>query len=236
MKIAILSDIHGNDYALRAVLNEIEKLGIDKILFLGDYIGYYYNANIIMDLIKHYDKEMIKGNHELLLEQSLNNNVNFVGNKNKYGSGIEYARMSLSTGQIDNLIQLPEKKNLEIDRLKILICHGSPWNVWEYIYPDTSEKIKKKCLDYNADFVFIGHSHYSFIYKNNNKVLINVGSVGQNREVGGIANWGLLNTNKNICIIKETPYNTKKLVNQATKIDPKHKYLVNVLNRKPKAG
>jgi len=73
MKIAILSDIHGNDTALKAVLMEIDKLGVDKILFLGDYVGYYYTPDIIFDLIKDYDKELIKGNHELLLEQALDN-------------------------------------------------------------------------------------------------------------------------------------------------------------------
>ena len=234
MKIAILSDIHGNDEALRAVLNEIDKMGVDKILFLGDYVGYYYNADIILDLIKSYDKEMIKGNHELLMKQSLNDKEKSLVNQKKYGSGIEYTKKSLSTEQINYLINLPEKKELEIDGLKILMCHGSPWDVWEYIYPDASEEIKKKCLDSDADFVFIGHSHYSFIYEHDNKVLMNVGSVGQNRKVGGIANFGFWDTKKNICVIKESPYDTKQLIEQAKKIDPEHKYLVNVLNRKSK--
>jgi len=234
MKIAILSDIHGNDEALRTVLMKTNKIGVDKILFLGDYVGYYYNADIILDLIKSYDKEIIKGNHELLMKESLNDKEKSLANQKKYGSGIEYAKKLLSTEQINYLINLPEKKELEIDGLKILMCHGSPRDVWEYIYPDASEEIKKKCLGSDADFVFIGHSHYSFIYEQCNKVLMNVGSVGQNRKVGGIANWGFLDTKKNICVIKETPYDIKPLMEQAKKIDPDHKYLVNVLNRKPK--
>lgn len=234
MKIAILSDIHGNSDALKAVLKEIDTIGVNKILFLGDYVGYYYNADIVLGLIKNYNKEIIKGNHELLIKESLNDKRKSLAIQKKYGSGLEYAKKSLSTEQINYLVNLPEKKELEIDRLRILICHGSPWNVWEYIYPDASEEIKKKCLESDADFVFIGHSHYSFIYKHDNKVLVNVGSVGQNRRVGGIANWGLLDVKKNICVIKETPYDIKPLMEQAKKIDPDHKYLINVLNRKPK--
>jgi len=110
MKIAILSDIHGNDEALRTVIKEIDTLGVDKILFLGDYVGYYYNANIILDLIKSYDKEMIKGNHELLMKQSLNDKEKSLAIQKKYGSGIEYAKKLLSTEQINYLINLPEKK------------------------------------------------------------------------------------------------------------------------------
>ena len=105
-------------------------------LFLGDYVGYYYNADIVFDLIKNYDKEMIKGNHELLIKQSLNDKGKSLAIQKKYGFGIECAKKSLSTEQINYLINLPEKKELEIDGLKILICHGSPWDVWEYIYPN----------------------------------------------------------------------------------------------------
>lgn len=231
MKIAILSDIHGNDTALRAVLMEIDKIGVDKILFLGDYVGYYYNADIIFNLIKDYDKELIKGNHELLLEQALDNNEKALATQKKYGSGIEYAEKTLSTEQINHLINLPEKKELKIDGLKILICHGSPWDVWQYIYPDSSEESKKKCLETDADFVFIGHSHRSFIYEQSKKVLINVGSVGQNRKVGGIASWCLLDTEKNVYVSKETHYDIKTLVKQINKFDPDHKYLTNVLRR-----
>ncbi len=233
MKIAILSDIHSNVEALRAVLHEIDALSVDKILFLGDYIGYYYNANIVLDLIKSYDKEMIKGNHELFMKRFLNDEKKSLAYQKKYGSGIEYAKKLLSTEQISYLINLPEKRELEIDGLKILMCHGSPRNVREYIYPNTSEEIKNICLESDADFVFIGHSHYSFIYEKYNKVLMNVGSVGQNRNVGGIANWGFLDIKKNIFVIKKTSYDIKPLIDQAKKIDPNHKYLVNVLNRKP---
>lgn len=231
MKIGILSDIHGNDTALRAVLMEIDKIGVDKILLLGDYVGYYYNADIIFNLIKDYDKELIKGNHELLLEQALDNNEKALAIQKKYGSGIEYAKKKLSTEQINYLINLPEKKELKIDGLKILICHGSPWDVLEYIYPDSSEESKMKCFEADADCVFIGHSHRSFIYEQSNKVLVNVGSVGQNRKVGGIASWGLLNTENKVCVIKESHYDIKPLIRQINKIDPDHKYLSNVLKR-----
>ena len=234
MKIAILSDIHGNDISLRAVLKEIDTMNIDEIWFLGDYVGYYYNVDTVFHMIRKYDKKMIKGNHELLLEQSLNNKEKSMQIYNKYGSGIEYAKKLLSNEQKQFLCCLPEKMNLKIDGLNILICHGSPNNVCEYIYPDTSEDVKKKHLIHNVDFVFIGHSHYSFVYKYKKKYLVNVGSVGQNRNVGGVANWCLFDTIEKTCIIKETHYDTKSLIEQVKRINPTHKYLVDVLNRKVK--
>jgi len=230
MKIAILSDIHGNDLALRSVLKEIDN--VDKILFLGDYVGYYYNTDLIMDLIEDYDKEMIKGNHEVLLEESLKNSEKSSEIKNKYGSGIELSKKKLTEKQINYLTILPDKKQIELDGLKIFISHGSPWDLSEYIYPDSPEKTKKKCLEIDSDFVFIGHSHYPFVYKHDKKTLINVGSVGQNRKTGGVANWCLLDTKKKTFDIKETYYDTKALIDQIKKIDPEQKYLIEVLERK----
>lgn len=215
-------------------MNEIDALCVDKILFLGDYVGYYYDSDIVLDLINNYDKEMIKGNHELLMEQSCNDKEKSVAIKAKYGSGIEYAKKLLSNEQINYLVNLPEKRELKIDDYKILMCHGTPWDVSEYIYPDTSDVTKNKCLESDADIVLIGHSHYSFIYKLGNKVLMNVGSVGQNREAGGIANWGFLDTTKRLCVIKETRYDSKPVIEMAIKNDSNHKYLANVLNRKTK--
>lgn len=232
MKIAILSDIHGNNFALKSVLKEIDKEKVDKILILGDFVGYYYNIDFVLDLLDSYDKEIIKGNHEILMEKSIKSNKKSLDIQNKYGSGIEISKKKLRRKQIDNLINLPEKKQIEIDGLKIFICHGSPWDVSEYIYPDSSEVKKRKCLENDSDFVFIGHSHYPFIYESDNKTLINVGSVGQNRKVGGIANWVYLDTKKSKYIIKETTYDTKPLIEQIKKIDPEKKYLIDVLNRK----
>ena len=234
MKIGILSDIHGNDVALKCVLKEIHKLNIEKLLLLGDYVGYYYNAHKVLDLLQTCSTEMIKGNHELLLEQSAGNRKKLATIREKYGSGIEVALDLLPTEQIEHLANLPEKKELILDGVKILLCHGAPWNIWEYIYPDTADEIKNKCLASEADFVFIGHSHYSFIYEHNNKVLMNVGSVGQNRKAGGIANWGFIDTSNNIFVIKETLYDVKPLIKQVKYQDPENKYLVNVLYRKVK--
>ncbi|WP_408955689.1 metallophosphoesterase family protein [Natroniella sp. ANB-PHB2] len=231
MKIAILSDIHANDIALKAVLKETDDLNIDKILFLGDYVGYYYNADVIFKLIKNYDKEMVKGNHEILLEESLKNRKRALEIKMKYGSGIEYAKKLLSVREIDYLINLPDKNLLEFKGIKILICHGSPWDKGKYIYPDSPDELKNRALGYEADFVFIGHTHYPFIYEYNNKTLINPGSVGQNRKTGGVANWAFLDLEKNRYMIKKTYYDKEKLLEQVKRIDFDNKYLVDVLNR-----
>ena len=53
-------------------------------------------------------------------------------------------------------------------------------------------------------YVLIGHSHYPFVYPNKNSLLINVGSVGQSRLIGGIASWALFNTKSNTFQLRST--------------------------------
>jgi len=231
MKIALLSDIHGNDKALIAVLKEINAAGVKKILFLGDYIGYYYNADIVLDLIHSYDKEMIKGNHELLMKESINDKRKSFENQKAYGSGLEYAKKLLSTEQIKYLINLPEKKELEFDGLKILICHGSPWNNNEYIYPDAPHDKIDRIFQLNYDLVIYGHTHYPALWEKDGKKICNPGSVGQPRDRKPGASWALWDTEINQIILKREYYDTTSLIESCKINDPDNNYLWEVLER-----
>ena len=73
MKIAILADIHGNHYALLQVLRKAKQLKVEKILILGDLIGYYYYPEKVLEMLSEWDCKFIKGNHEDLLKEILNN-------------------------------------------------------------------------------------------------------------------------------------------------------------------
>ena len=67
MRIGVLSDIHGNNFALEQVLIEARKEGLTKLLVLGDIVGYYYSPEKALDLLYDWDFLMIKGNHEEIL-------------------------------------------------------------------------------------------------------------------------------------------------------------------------
>ena len=67
MKIAFISDIHGNYDALKEVLKKINKLKIKKIYCLGDIVNYYYEPGKCIDLLIKNKVKCIKGNHEKIL-------------------------------------------------------------------------------------------------------------------------------------------------------------------------
>jgi len=229
--IAILSDIHGNSTALKRVLDEATSLNVDHLLILGDQIGYYYDANGVYDLLDRWSKDLIRGNHEDMLEGLLTHSINPDVIRRKYGSALEIAAKTLSA---EKLAFIKHHKRTEVvcfDDINILLAHGSPWSTDQYIYPDANKELIERCDSGDLDYVFLGHTHYPFMYKAKHTLIINPGSVGQSRVCGGIADWGILNTNNRVYTPKHTPYDTTSIYAMVQKTDPEVPYLRDILDR-----
>lgn len=232
MKIAVISDIHGNYDALVEVLKMAKKEAVEHLLVLGDIVGYYYHPDKVLNLLSEWSFDIIKGNHEkilenLVVEASLGESIQL-----KYGSGHQEAVNKLKKQQLDFLRRLPETKSVQIDNVSLLMCHGSPWSNDHYIYPDSEKEVILKCDSKEHDFVLIGHSHYAFAIKNANSILINPGSVGQSRQIGGKAFWAIINTKNRYFQLMSTDYNVEKLLYEVEEKDPEIKYLTEILKRK----
>lgn len=230
MRIAILSDIHGNAFALDAVINQIQQLKIDRVFFLGDLMGYYYHPKIVYQKLQELNATMILGNHEQLFFDCLDEKISIDQLRVRYGSGHKMALGQFSSIEIDELRKLPNQHLETIENLTIACFHGSPFDKDFYLYPDADQEILKKC-DIGADFTFVGHSHYPFVAQMPHGLLVNVGSVGQSRKMGGIANWGILNLNNRVIEMQSTPYNVNPLLDLINQYDSDISYLSNILKR-----
>lgn len=231
MRVGVISDIHGNHYALEAVLRVAKKEGIEKLLVLGDIVGYYYHPEIVLNMLSEWDYEIIKGNHEVILQDLKENKINPEVLKEKYGRGHEYALKNIDSETQEWLFSLPMQKTIVIDAVSFQLNHGSPLNIDEYIYPDAPVSQLEKCNSIDHDFVLIGHSHYSFSFRCANSILINPGSVGQSRQIGGKAFWCIINTENKCFQSVSTDYNIEKLVIEIEEKDPEIKYLIEILKR-----
>jgi len=232
MKVAVISDIHGNFDALLAVLDKAKNENVTHLLILGDIVGYYYYPDKIMDLLSEWSFDIIKGNHEkiledLMIDSSLNESIRL-----KYGSGHMEAIDKLTKDQLRFLSALPETKTVQFGQTSLLMSHGAPWSIDYYVYPDCDKEILEKCDSKEHDFVLIGHSHYSFAYRNENSILINPGSVGQSRQTGGKASWCVINTDNHCFQFFSTDYSTETLIKDIIEKDPEIEYLTKVLKRK----
>lgn len=242
-KIALLSDIHGNACALRAVLEEVREAGISTLLIAGDFVGYYYDVVALFRLLEPFHVIACKGNHEVLFKEWINGASNFRDKiLSKYGHGLFNASLELSQSQIEWLLNLSHPVTYSCFEKKILLSHGSPWDLDIYLYEDTihecHEKFKSLALEY--DVTVIGHSHYQFFTTIDDMLVISPGSVGQPRsgrqaEINdgkARAQWGILDIQNEHLELKTTFYDITKLLREIELYDNTLPYLKNVLFRR----
>lgn len=228
---AVLSDIHGNQYALEEVLKEVEKLRINKLLLLGDYVGYYYGIVSILEQIRRFDFVAIRGNHEDLLLDAMIDQDFLTVLDGKYGTSHSRCIKTLPKYELDYLTQLPRTYELQLDNLKVLLCHGAPWSTVEYVYPNADEATLSRYDDYQYDFIFFGHTHYRAAFDRGGMQVINPGSVGQSRQKGGMAYWGILDTEQKKFEPMTTPYDVAALEEEVRMNDLELGYNLKVLSR-----
>lgn len=231
MKVAILGDIHANAYALDAVLNAVSKRKIQTLLIAGDLVGYYFMPKEVMHLLKGWNTYIIRGNHEDILNLARKEPETIKEVELKYGSGITIALESLSEEELNMLCTLPHPLELKINSLKILLCHGSPWDNDCYIYPDASDDLITRCAIPGYDVVIISHTHYPMIKQVGKTIILNPGSVGQPRNYQPGAHWATLDTDSGVIELQCERYNIKKLFDEVQLRHPEIPYLSEVLVR-----
>ena len=201
MRQALISDIHGNLEALQAVLADIEQQSVDRIICLGDIVGYGPNPCQCLDEVMRKCELTILGNHDqaALFDPE---GFNPVALKAIYWTRDELDRgpgpASAINRRWDFLSELP-KSHREGD---ILFVHGSPRDATnEYVFPETIyDSARMKALfDKVTLLSFQGHTHMPGVFTldgefitpedcdhkfplQNEKLMINVGSVGQPRD------------------------------------------------------
>lgn len=167
--LAIISDIHGNLPALESVLKEIGKLGCDKIISLGDVVGYYTQPHECIQLLKKFNVLNILGNHDKYLLNDC------VCSRSNYVSEILKNHKKLLTSEdIDWL-----SKSLEYFIYdNCYFVHGGINDFQEeYLYT-----VSKNNLPSVEKIMFSGHTHVQALFKFKDKQYCNPGSVGQPRD------------------------------------------------------
>jgi len=198
--IAIISDIHSNLEALEAVLEDIAARKATEILCLGDIIGYGPNPMECLDLVRKHATTVIKGNHE---EAALSQPVDFNA---KAASAIKWTRE-----RIDESPPGDARTNLQfIEGLAethldngLLLVHGSPRQpTRDYVFPRDIRDSRRmgELFELIEHYCFSGHTHIPGVFTeggydhpndmtlkgiyllDEQKAMINVGSVGQPRD------------------------------------------------------
>lgn len=220
MKLAFISDIHGNFDALKAVMLDIKKNKAEKIFCLGDIINYYYEPHKCIDLLIKNNVKCVKGNHENIFFKTLKSKKKAKIYSKMYGNSVFNNLKILKKKHIIFLKSLKAQLKFSINKEKFFLTHASPWSINFYFYPNVKKKWFDKLADYNFNYFIFGHTHIPMkkIIKKK-KILINPGSVGQPRIDSFKAHWLLFDSSSKKFTLKKTNYSLKKIKKQIFKHD-----------------
>lgn len=187
MLLGIISDIHGNLPAFRAVLLAARRKGVDRILCAGDLVGYYTFPNEVLDLAGHEGVHSIAGNHERAIAGGDLSGLNDLA-----ATAGRWTRERLSPESARAIARLPPRDRLESGGRILLIVHGSPRDDDEYVFPLTEDLWPFGELD--VDILVMGHTHVQWTARFGSLVVLNPGSVGQPRDRDPRAAFATLDT------------------------------------------
>ena len=176
IKIAVISDIHGNSEALKAAILDAQKNNVDEYIFPGDLVNDLPFGNETLEIIKNTSNYIIEGNKEEYLKEY---------NKSQYTwpnlqiNNVKFMYKELTKENLDFIFKLPVNLNLEFEGVKIKVVHGSPKSIEEQIHKVDEDLINKYANSLEEDVLIFAHSHEQVWYRNiNGKLLVNVGCAG----------------------------------------------------------
>ncbi|WP_233870820.1 metallophosphoesterase family protein [Paraburkholderia adhaesiva] len=176
MKIAVLSDIHGNLAALDAVLEDIRSAGADLIVNLGDILSGALHPRETADRLMPLDLPTIRGNHERQV---------LTVNRERMRLSDRWALDCLRPDQLAWIAGLPDTLSLDED---ILLVHGTPKDDLTYFLETvtdagcrkaTHDEVKLRAGDTDSKLILCGHTHVQRAMKlDDGRLIVNPGSVG----------------------------------------------------------
>ncbi|MDY0340432.1 MAG: metallophosphoesterase family protein [Coriobacteriia bacterium] len=200
-RIAVYSDIHANVAALEAVLGHIVCAGIAERYCLGDLVGYGSDPSGVIARIRAAGDPVIRGNYDDGVGKRLGACGCSYATEEAQAAGAEsYACTDAALGDAEReyLATLPDDIRLDVSGARVLLCHGSPRRIDEYLMPDRSDSDLAELADFaTADIVGVGHVHVPYhrvLLADDGRAVhyVSDGSVGQPRDGDARPCWAEL--------------------------------------------
>lgn len=189
MRVAVLSDIHGNLPALEAVLEQVARETPDLVVVCGDVASGPLPVETLTVLMALPDARFLHGNADRSLVAGFDGSAK----PRLAGPAADWCAAQLSKEHRDFLASFPAEVRLEIDGLgRVLFCHGSPRGDEEMMTAATPEdRLREFTAGSETDVIVCGHTHMQFDRTVDGVRIVNPGSVGMPYGEPG-AYWALL--------------------------------------------
>ena len=183
MKVAIISDVHGNRLALEAVLDDIARQGVDATFNLGDLVSGPLEPNWTADILMDLDLPTVRGNHERALIEKP---------PEKLSSVDRFAQEQMEVRHRIWINDMPATMSLLVD---VFLCHGTPtsdedpwldswWDGRTVTTPDEAT-VAAKAEGFDFPVLLCGHTHVPRAVRlRDGRLIVNPGSVGLQMNLG----------------------------------------------------
>ncbi|ACA60448.1 metallophosphoesterase family protein [Candidatus Desulforudis audaxviator] len=186
MRIAVISDIHANLHALEAVLRDIEREGVDEILCAGDLVGYGPHPNEVVERIRTLDIRGVQGNYdEAAANARLVCGCDYPDPESMAvgAAALAWTVRELGAENKEYLRGLPARLRFQAGAHDVLLVHGSPRRINEYLYEDAAPDVLREIFrEWPAGVLIVGHTHRPYHRRFEGRHVVNAGSVGQSRD------------------------------------------------------
>ena len=186
MRIAIISDIHGNLSALDAVLAELRGRSVDATYCLGDLVGYAAHPNEVTERIRAEGIPTIMGNYDDGVGFERDECGCAYTNPIDRALGDESLAWTKAAVTVENkafLRTLVSEMRFEVDGRRVLLVHGSPRRINEYLFEDRPiSSFQRLAASSNADIIVFGHTHKPYTKRVDDVLFVNAGSVGKPKD------------------------------------------------------
>jgi predicted phosphodiesterase len=177
-RIALISDIHSNVVALRAVLSDIRRNGVDQIVCLGDVVNLGPQPNEVIEILAESGCPCIMGNHdEFMLNPEL---VHSYAKSPQVIESVDWCRSRLSREDLEFIRTFEREREIPLGETATLyVFHGSPRsNVEDILATTPADTLDDMLAGATATVMAGGHTHIQMLRQHHGSLLVNPGSVG----------------------------------------------------------
>jgi len=213
VRLALISDQHGNDVAFRAALEDIERLGVDEVVCLGDVAQGGDEPAKTLDRLAALGCDTVLGNADaFLLEVPADSNEEIT---ERHLERREWTLSQLDDSHVEQIRSFAPVVHREIGGVRMLVFHGSPQNYEDVLLPESDDDALAPFLGRDAALLAGGHTHLQWTRRIGDALFVNPGSVGLSYDrhtdpptIRSVAEWALVTVQDGAVAIefRQIPY------------------------------
>jgi protein phosphatase len=208
MRVLLISDIHSNIEAFRAVLDQTS---FDEVLFMGDIVDYGPNPSEVFDLLQELAPKRVLGNHDVAAAFRVDCRSSPSMHEASQVTRERITWKLLPKESLEILGKAEYIQNIDYDGLRIRMLHAAPGSLlYKYITREEAERLTLR----DTDLLLLGHIHIAYEVKNEGAWVVNPGSVGMPGDGDSRASYAILDTDASEVAFRRAKYDIENVISK----------------------